>query len=74
MLPGWLSTNIIIAVGVIILIINHVIKLSSFNISNVAMIYFLAATKQLYEFFSLSACPPVRLSHLFHYVPIIVSS
>ena len=36
--------------------------------------YFLAATKQLYEWFSpfvcLSPCPP----HLFHYVPIIVSS
>ena len=31
---------------------------------------FLAATKQLYEWFSLS----VRLSHLFHYVPIKISS
>ena len=30
---------------------------------------FLAATKQLYEWFSLS----VRLSHLFHYVPIMIS-
>ena len=31
---------------------------------------FLAATKQLYEWFTLS----VRLSHLFHYVPIMISS
>ena len=40
--------------------------------------WFLAATKQLYEWFSPSACPSVRLSvclsHLFDYVPIIVSS
>ena len=43
---------------------------------------FLAATKQLYEWFSLSVCPSVCPSvcssvcpsHLFHYVPIIVSS
>ena len=43
---------------------------------------FLAATKQLYEWYflsvRLSVCPSVRLSvcpsHLFHYVPIIVSS
>ena len=39
---------------------------------------FLAATKQLYEWFSpsvrLSVCLSVRLSHLFDYVPIIVSS
>ena len=39
---------------------------------------FLAATKQLYEWFSpsvcLSVCPSVCLSHLFDYVPIIVSS
>ena len=39
---------------------------------------FLAATKQLYEWFSPSVCPSVRLSvrpsHLFDYVPIIVSS
>ena len=43
---------------------------------------FLAATKQLYDWFSLSVCPSVRLSvclsvrpsHLFHHVPIIVSS
>ena len=32
--------------------------------------FFLAATKQLYEWFSLS----VRLSHLFHYVLIMISS
>ena len=31
---------------------------------------FLAATKQLYDWFSPSVCP----SHLFHHVPIIVSS
>ena len=39
---------------------------------------FLAATKQLYEWFSpsvrLSVRPSVCLSHLFDYVPIIVSS
>ena len=35
---------------------------------------FLAATKQLYEWFSPSVCLSVRLSHLFDYVPIIVSS
>ena len=35
---------------------------------------FLAATKQLYEWYFLSICPSVRLSHLFDYVPIIVSS
>ena len=39
---------------------------------------FLAATKQLYECFSPSVCPSVCLSvcpsHLFDYVPIIVSS
>ena len=45
-------------------------------------ITFLAATKQLYEWYFLSVCPSVRpsvcpsvrLSHLFDYVPIIVSS
>ena len=35
---------------------------------------FLAATKQLYEWFSQSVCPSVRPSHLFDYVSIIVSS
>ena len=35
---------------------------------------FLAATKQLYEWFSPSVCPSVCPSHLFDYVPIIVSS
>ena len=39
---------------------------------------FLAATKQLYKWYFLSVClsvrPSVRLSHLFHHVPIIVSS
>ena len=35
---------------------------------------FLAATKQLYEWYFLFVCPSVRLSHLFDYVPIIVSS
>ena len=35
-----------------------------------ALICFLAATKRLYEWF----CPSVRPSHLFDYVPIIVSS
>ena len=43
-----------------------------------ANILFLAATKQLYEWYFLSVCPSVRLSvrlsHLFDYVPIIVSS
>ena len=35
---------------------------------------FLAATKQLYEWYFLSVRPSVRLSHLFDYVRIIVSS
>ena len=35
-----------------------------------ALLYILAATKQLYEWFSPSVCP----SHLFDYVPIIVPS
>ena len=35
---------------------------------------FLAATKQLYEWFSPSVRPSVCPSHLFDYVPIIVSS
>ena len=35
---------------------------------------FLAATKQLYEWFSPSVHLSVRLSHLFHYIPIILSS
>ena len=34
-------------------------------------LWFLAATTQLNEWYF---CPSVRLSHLFHYVPIIVSS
>ena len=38
------------------------------------LITFLAATKQLYEWFSPSVCPSVCLSHLFDYVPIILSS
>ena len=37
-------------------------------------LYFLAATKQLYEWFSLSVCLSVRPSHLFDYLPIIISS
>ena len=36
--------------------------------------YFLAATKQLYEWFSLFVCLSACPSQLFHYVPIIVSS
>ena len=35
---------------------------------------FLAATKQLYKWYFPSVCLSVRLSHIFHYVPIIVSS
>ena len=35
---------------------------------------FLAATKQLYKWYFPSVRPSVRLSHLFDYVPIIVSS
>ena len=38
------------------------------------MLLFLAATKQLYEWFSPSVRPSVCLWRLFHYVPIIVSS
>ena len=34
---------------------------------------FLAATKQLKEHLFLSVCLSVCLSHLFHYVPVIVS-
>ena len=34
---------------------------------------FLTTTKQLYEWFSRSVCPSVCPSHLFDYVPIIVS-
>ena len=48
----------------------------------ISLATFLAATKQLYEWYFLSVCPSVclsvwpsvRLSHLFDYVPIIVSS
>ena len=36
--------------------------------------WFLAATKQLYEWQCLPVCLSVCLSHLFHYVPIILSS
>ena len=36
--------------------------------------WFLAATKQLYEWYFPSVRPSVRPSHLFDYVPIIVSS
>ena len=35
---------------------------------------FLAATKQLYEWFMLPVCPSACLSHLFHYGVIIVLS
>ena len=35
--------------------------------------HFLAATKQLYKWYFPSVCPSVCLSHLFDYVPIIVS-
>ena len=35
---------------------------------------FLAATKQLYEWYFLSVCLSIRPSHLFHHVPIIISS
>ena len=49
---------------------------------NIMVVYFLAATKQLYKWYfpsvrlsvRLSVCPSVCLSHLFHHVPIIVSS
>ena len=37
-------------------------------------LFFLAATKQLYEWYFPSVCLSVCLSHLIHYVPIIVSS
>ena len=45
------------------------------DISNNILIWlFLAATKQLYKWYFPSVCPSVRPSHLFDYVPIIVSS
>ena len=48
------------------------------NSTRFQMVWLLAATKQLYEWYflsvCLSVCPSVRLSHLFDYVPIIVSS
>ena len=52
------------------------------DISNTSDIRFLAATKQLYKWYFPSVCPSVCpslrlsvcLSHLFHHVPIIVSS
>ena len=48
------------------------------GVSNHQPHHFLAATKQLYEWLSLSVCPSVCLSvclrHLFHYVPILLSS
>ena len=43
------------------------------HLKNVELQEFLAATKQLYEWFSPSARPSVRHT-FFHYVPIIVSS
>ena len=44
------------------------------NIGIILQWIFLAATKQLYEWYLLSVCVSVRLSHLFDYVHIIVSS
>ena len=44
------------------------------NIFGILVKLFLAATKQLYEWYFLSVCLSVCLSHLFDYVPIIVSS
>ena len=35
---------------------------------------FLAATKQLYEWFGPSVCPSVCPSHLFDYVPIVITN
>ena len=58
-----------------------IIHVLSYNIEpcyNSTRLYFLAATKQLYDWFSPSVCLSVRLSvrlsHLFHHVSIIVSS
>ena len=61
----------------ILFFLSHINSLSdSWKEKNIR--YFLAATKQLNEWYFLSACtsvrPSVRLSHLFDYVPIIVSS
>ena len=54
------------------------LRCSNVSISQSKKIPFLAATKQLLEHFflsvCLSVCPSIRLSHLFHYVPIILSS
>ena len=48
------------------------------RVADIAGFLFLAATKQLYEWFTPSVrpsvCPSVCLSHLFYYVPIILSS
>ena len=45
-----------------------------FNLVNDVFQIFLAATKQLYEWFSPSVCLSVCPSHLFRYVPVIASS
>ena len=54
------------------------LKMELFTIMLHDVTIFLAATKQLYKWFSPSVrpsvCPSVRPSHLFDYVPIIVSS
>ena len=55
------------------------IQLSGYISGNLDKVQcFLAATKQLYEWYFLSVCPSVcpfvRLSHLFDYVPIILPS
>ena len=44
------------------------------DLPNIMQTFFVAETKQLYEWYFLSVCPSVSLSHIFDYVPIIVSS
>ena len=63
---GWLSKTSIL------------VTFSQYCFSGLNCAIFLAATKQLYEWYFLSVCPSVcpsvRLSHLFDYVSILVSS
>ena len=50
------------------------LKIIFLRIYREPMFGFLAATKQLYEWYFPSVCPSVCPSHLFDYVPIVVWS